>query len=49
MNEQEPLIRNHIDMLIQKLRDAATSGDAMDMVKWYVFTTFDGKYMSSSL
>jgi cytochrome P450 len=41
MHQQEPLIKVYIDLLIEKLRDVATSGAKTDMVKWYNLTTFD--------
>ncbi|KAI9730850.1 MAG: hypothetical protein M1834_005568 [Cirrosporium novae-zelandiae] len=41
LREQEPLIKVHIDLLMAKLDDFATSGAPTDMVKWYNLTTFD--------
>ncbi|OCK73119.1 cytochrome P450 [Lepidopterella palustris CBS 459.81] len=41
LRDQEPLMRVHIDMLIQKLRDRAKMGEVVDMVSWYNWTTFD--------
>ena len=41
LREQEDLITFYINLLMEKLTDAAASGTKMDMVKWYNFTTFD--------
>jgi cytochrome P450 len=41
LREQEELITNYINLLMDKLTDAAASGTKVDMVKWYNFTTFD--------
>lgn len=41
MHQQEPLMKVYIDLLIEKLRDVAASGQKTDMVKWYNLTTFD--------
>ena len=41
LREQEPLIQVYINLLIEKLRDVAASGDKTDMVKWYNLATFD--------
>lgn len=40
--EQEPLIRQYVDLLIFKTRESASESDKLfDMVKLYNFTTFD--------
>lgn len=40
--EQEPLIRQYVDLLISKTRESASESDKLfDMVKLYNFTTFD--------
>ena len=43
LTEQEPLIRSYVDLLIQQLRKQVqmSRGCALDMSKWYNFTTFD--------
>jgi cytochrome P450 len=41
MHQQEPSIKVYIDLLIEKLRDVATSSAKTDMVKWYNLTIFD--------
>ena len=41
LDEQEPLIRVYVDMLIDKLHGVAAKGQATNMVRWYTFTTFD--------
>lgn len=41
LREQEDLITSYINLLIEKLSEAAESGSKLDMVKWYNFTTFD--------
>ncbi|KAL3475518.1 cytochrome P450 [Aspergillus californicus] len=38
---QEPVLKDYIDLLITKLKDAAESESMVDMVKWYNITTFD--------
>ncbi|KAK6077404.1 cytochrome P450 [Seiridium cupressi] len=41
LRNQEDIMKNYVDILITKLTDLATSGEIIDMVKWYNFTTFD--------
>ena len=43
LDEQEPLIRVYVDMLIDKLHGVAakSQGQSTNMVRWYTFTTFD--------
>lgn len=43
LKEQEPLIRKHIDMLINRLRTMASRDGKIDMAQWYNFATFDCK------
>ena len=39
---QEPIIRYYVDLLMQRLRERAGTGkQAVDMVSWYNYTTFD--------
>ncbi|GFF65623.1 isotrichodermin C-15 hydroxylase [Aspergillus lentulus] len=39
---QEPIIKRYIDLLMQRLREKCEGGKAaLDLVKWYNFTTFD--------
>ena len=41
LREQEDAIQGYLDLLIEKLRNVSTAGVALDLVKWYNFTTFD--------
>ncbi len=41
LRDQEPLMKVHIDLLIEKLKDVAASESRADMVQWYNLTTFD--------
>ncbi|GKZ74341.1 hypothetical protein AnigIFM50267_011840 [Aspergillus niger] len=39
---QEPIIKGYVDLLMQRLRENCDGGKAaIDLVKWYNFTTFD--------
>lgn len=39
---QEPIIKGYVDLLMQRLRENIARGNnAVDMVAWYNFTTFD--------
>jgi cytochrome P450 len=38
---QEDIMKRYMDLLITKLRGHASKGEAVDLVKWYNFTTFD--------
>ncbi|EFQ34944.1 cytochrome P450 [Colletotrichum graminicola] len=40
MQEQQPLIKDYVNLLIERLRGLAGKGP-IDMVAWYNFTTFD--------
>jgi cytochrome P450 len=40
IREQEPLVRKHVDVLMQQLAKNSTKGD-VDMSKWLNWTTFD--------
>lgn len=42
MLEQEPLIRGHVDLFIQRLHERSDDGKAViDMFQWFVYCTFD--------
>lgn len=41
LRSQEPLMRVYIDLLIQGLRDKADTGEDLDIVSWFNWTTFD--------
>lgn len=43
LREQEPLMKEYVDLLIAKLKGIAESGynNRADLVSWYNFTTFD--------
>jgi cytochrome P450 len=41
LRDQEPLMKVYIDLMIEKLKDVASSNQPTDMVKWYNLTTFD--------
>lgn len=42
MADQQPLINEFIDLFLQRLRDQGQNGmRAIDMTKWYEWTTFD--------
>ena len=41
MREQEPLIKQYVDLLIDRLSERARSGEVTDMVEWYNLVTFD--------
>ncbi|KAI0395499.1 cytochrome P450 [Xylariaceae sp. FL0594] len=41
LSQQEPLITTYVDLLIQRLREVAGTGEHTSMVRWYNFTTFD--------
>ena len=38
---QEGIMKHHIDLLINNLKQKAARGERVDMVKWYNFATFD--------
>ncbi|KAI1430543.1 cytochrome P450 [Xylaria sp. CBS 124048] len=38
---QEPLICVYVDLLVKRLRETSARGQAVNMVRWYNFTTFD--------
>ncbi|KAL2018184.1 hypothetical protein VTK56DRAFT_1157 [Thermocarpiscus australiensis] len=38
---QEDIMKHYIDLLIRRLGELAAEGEAVDMVRWYNFTTFD--------
>lgn len=39
INQQEPMIMKHVDLLISKLH--TNCGNPVDMVPWYAFVVFD--------
>jgi cytochrome P450 len=39
--QQEPTVNKYVDMLMEYLTTQAQSGEALDIVKWFNFTTFD--------
>ncbi|KAK0628019.1 Isotrichodermin C-15 hydroxylase [Lasiodiplodia hormozganensis] len=41
LREQEPVIKQYVQVLIRRLREQAEAGNTVDMVKWYNYTTFD--------
>jgi len=41
MREQEGIIGGYVDRLVGRLRAAAATGVAVNMVNWYTYTTFD--------
>jgi hypothetical protein len=41
LRDQEPLIGKYVDLLIEKLKEYALSGDTADMAMWYNLATFD--------
>ena len=41
LREQEPILRNYVDLIIQKLREESQGGKLVDIVNWYNYTTFD--------
>lgn len=41
LKAQEPLFHKHVDMLVSKLREVASTDEPVNMVDMYQFTTFD--------
>ncbi|KAL2065351.1 hypothetical protein VTL71DRAFT_3021 [Oculimacula yallundae] len=41
LREQEPFLKQYVDLLVEKLRGVAASKSSVDMVEWYNYTTFD--------
>ncbi|KAI9737244.1 MAG: hypothetical protein M1818_005776 [Claussenomyces sp. TS43310] len=41
LREQEPLIQGYLEMLMQALRAEAVQGNAVEIVSWFNFFTFD--------
>jgi cytochrome P450 len=39
--EQEPILRDYVDLFVRKLREMAHSGKSANMVSWFNFCTFD--------
>lgn len=38
---QEDIIKQYVDLLMSKLSEKAQAGEAVDIVRWYNYTTFD--------
>jgi cytochrome P450 len=38
---QEDIMKHYIDLLIRRLGEHAATGEAVDLMRWYNFTTFD--------
>jgi cytochrome P450 len=38
---QEPLVQQHVDLLVQRLGEQETEDEPVDIMRWYNFTTFD--------
>ena len=41
MREQEPLIKQYVDLLMKKLRDHSKAGNPLVLSDWYNYCTFD--------
>lgn len=41
MYEQEPVVKQYVDMLCARLGERAATGETFDLVKWFNFMTFD--------
>ncbi|RYP62290.1 hypothetical protein DL769_007360 [Monosporascus sp. CRB-8-3] len=41
LQEQEPIVKGYLDMLIERLNQVAAKGEKTDMVQWFNFTLFD--------
>ncbi|KAF7171054.1 hypothetical protein CNMCM5623_003521 [Aspergillus felis] len=41
IRDQEPIIRGHIDLLLQRLRENSNDGQPVVISDWYNYTTFD--------
>jgi len=41
LREQEDIMKQYIDLFMERITEAANAGEALDMVSWYNFTTFD--------
>ncbi|KAH8883758.1 cytochrome P450 [Thozetella sp. PMI_491] len=41
LRSQEDIMKQYVDLFIQKLSDLAAKGTVVDLVSWYNFTTFD--------
>ncbi|ETS83892.1 hypothetical protein PFICI_05768 [Pestalotiopsis fici W106-1] len=41
MQNQEPIIRSHIDLLFRRMKEHSDAGKPVNVVNWYNYTTFD--------
>jgi len=41
LDQQEYIMSGYVDLLVQRLRDVARTGEATNIVRWYTYTTFD--------
>lgn len=41
MYEQEPVVKQYIDSLCDRIGEKAATGEVFDIVRWFNFTTFD--------
>ncbi|KAF1833178.1 cytochrome P450 monooxygenase-like protein [Decorospora gaudefroyi] len=41
LRQQEPLIQGYVDLLVHRLREHATEGKDVDIMRWYNYATFD--------
>lgn len=41
MYEQEPIIKKYVDLLVERLTELAKPGNAVNIVHWFNFATFD--------
>lgn len=41
LQQQEPIVKGYIDLLIQRLREETAKSGKVDMVMWYTLTLFD--------
>jgi len=39
--EQEPILRDYVDLFVKRLREKAQRGEPANMVSWFNFCTFD--------
>jgi len=39
--EQEPILRDYVDLFVKRLREKAQRGEPVNMVSWFNFCTFD--------
>ena len=41
LRQQEPIVQSYTNLLVHRLGEHAEKGDAVDMTRWYNYTTFD--------